>query len=333
MNPLPLVTVLVPARNEAADIARCLAHIAAQDYPVNRLEVLVVDGNSVDGTARVVGSEFGRYGFEHGAVLAESIGTTPRSLNLGLRKARGEIICRVDARTLIPPHYVRTCVDILRSRPEVAVVGGAQRAVARDGRALSLGIARALNNRWAMGLSRYRRSSTSGATDTVYLGAFRTADVVAAGGWDERLDTNQDFDLNRRMGKHGVVWYACSLESGYLPRPDLRSLWRQYTRFGGWKVRYWRLTGDRPRPRQVALMSIVPFAAVAGTAAFLRRPWLTVLAGVAAVSVVETHGTAAPRAGVASRAAGGVAIGVVGCGWSWGLWREVIRVPRSRPRS
>ena len=75
----------------------------------------------------------------------------------------------------------------LTTRPEVAVVGGAQIAIARDQRAISLGIARALNNRWSMGGSRYRRGVSSGESDTVYLGAFRRLELADEGGWNEEL--------------------------------------------------------------------------------------------------------------------------------------------------
>ena len=55
MNPLPIiVTVIIPCRNEELFIGICLDSILANDYPKNRLEVLVVDGMSEDGTREVV---------------------------------------------------------------------------------------------------------------------------------------------------------------------------------------------------------------------------------------------------------------------------------------
>ena len=46
----PLVTVILPCRNEEKFIAGCLDSITSSDYPKDRLEVLVVDGMSEDGT-------------------------------------------------------------------------------------------------------------------------------------------------------------------------------------------------------------------------------------------------------------------------------------------
>ena len=333
MSSSPLVTVLVPARNEVTDIGGCLEAIAAQDHPTERLEVLVIDGGSTDGTGDRARQAMVELGLERGSVLANPVASTPSNLNVGLGKAGGSVVCRVDARTVIPSHYVRTCVEVLSGRPDVAVVGGAQVAVPRDRTARSVGIARALNNRYGMGLSRYRRGARSGESDTVYLGAFRTAELRAAGGWDERLPTNQDFELNRRMAERGLVWFEESLTCGYIPRRSLPELWRQYVRFGSWKVRYWRLTGDRPQLRQLALAGVPP---VAGASALLwiarrpspRRTVTMASAGLGALLLLEAVGAEEPEGDVAAHAYGAAAMAVVGAGWLTGLWRDLLATAR-----
>ncbi len=329
---LPLVSVVIPARDEEADIERCIEHVAAQTYPADRLEVIVVDGGSTDATRERATAALERACFAAAAVVDNPASTTPSNLNEGLRRAAGEVLCRVDARTLVEPHYVQTCVEVLRDRPDVAVVGGAQVAVARDGSRTAAGIARALNNRWSMGGSRYRSATASGPSDTVYLGAFRTAQLRAAGGWDERLATNQDFDLNRRMARVGIVWFEASLRSGYVPRAALGDLWRQYVRFGRWKVRYWRLTGDTPRPRQLALAAAVPTTAVVVSVAGGRRRLALLGCGfVGALLLVDARGSDEPAAG-STRVVAAVALSAVGAGWLWGLWRELLRF-RPEPRA
>lgn len=51
---LPCVTVIVPARDEADNIGRCLASLLAQDYPAGRLDIIVVNDDSRDATAAIV---------------------------------------------------------------------------------------------------------------------------------------------------------------------------------------------------------------------------------------------------------------------------------------
>ena len=330
----PLVSVIVPALEEASDITVCLDAIAAQDYPVNRIEVIVVDGASTDGTADMARRALGRRGLGGTAVVTNEGGTAPSNLNVGLARAAGDVVCRVDARTRIEPHYVRTCVDVLATRPDIAVVGGAQVAMPRDRTAKAIGIARALNNRWSMGGSRYRRGATSGPSDTVYLGSFRRAQLVEAGGWDERLVSNQDFDLNQRMQSSGLVWFDATLRSGYLPRASWVQLWRQYHRFGRAKVRYWRHAAARPQPRQWVLVLAPPIVAAAVAAALVLSPWPARLAAIAALAgvaaLIEARGTSGPPGGIGARWLSLVAMAAVAGAWWSGVIREAIRPTRER---
>ena len=327
MTGLPVVTVLVPARNEAADLPACLAAVGAQDYPLDRIEVVLVDGASTDGTGPLAERLLAGAGYRRAVVVPNPAATTPSNLNAGLAVAEGEILCRVDARSRIPTDYVARCAEVLTTRADVVVTGGSQVALATRPGPVSAGIARALNNRWATGFARYRRGAASGPSDTVYLGAFRTADVRAAGGWDERFPTNQDFELNRRLGRRGLVWFEAGLDVGYVPRASVRELFAQYHRFGRWKVRYWRRTGDQPRPRQIALLAAPPLVAVLGVVALSQpasRLAALALAAVAAV-VIEANGTRGPSSGPMARLVAVVAMGAVAVGWNAGTWHEVVR--------
>jgi succinoglycan biosynthesis protein ExoA len=329
-----LVSVLIPARNEARDIGACLDAVLAQDQPRERLEVVVVDGGSSDDTAAIARQVLSAADVAH-QVIDNPVGTTPSNLNAGLACVHGEVVCRVDARSIIPTHYVRRCAEVLATRPDVAVVGGAQIAVARDASDRAIGIARALNNRWGMGGARYRRGATDGPSDTVYLGAFRTTELRDAGGWDERFTTNQDYELNRRMGERGLVWFDASLEVGYRPRATLGELGEQYRRFGAWKARYWRQTSDRPQPRQLALLGVLPVGVMAAIAFPMLPPRgqlaLAAAAGAGAVAF-ELKGSPGPQGSVRAHAISLAASAAVGAGWSTGAWSALLR-PESTPSS
>ena len=270
----PLVSVIVPARDEAADLAGCLDRVAQQSYGAEDIEVLVVDGASTDATAAVAAEALADAGFARWAVLSNPARGISAGLGVGLAAARGDIVVRVDARCRLGSGHVARAVEVLAARPDVGVVGGAQRAQPRDERVLSTGIARALNNRWTTGLARYRRSNRPGPADTVWLGSFRTAELRALGGWDPTVELSEDFDLNERYRRSGaLVWFDPAMTAGYLPRPDLVSLARQYFRFGRGKATMWT-RGRRPRPRQVALVVAPPVAALAMAWVGRRYGWL-----------------------------------------------------------
>lgn len=323
----PSVTVLIPARNEEADIAGCVEHVLAQDHPHDRLEIVMVDGGSTDGTRRVA------EGLLAGADVSWTIvdnptGTTPSNLNAGLAAATGDILCRIDARSRVPSGYVAACAELLSTRPEVAVTGGAQVAVARTSSPVEVGIARALNNRYAMGGSRYRSGAGSGPADTVYLGAFRTRELRAAGGWDEAMLSNQDYELNRRMGRRGLVWVQAELGVGYLPRRRISELWSQYVRFGRWKVRYWRHTGDRPQVRQLVPLVGLPLTTIGASAVLLRRPRASTalglgLGGVGALVALDEIGSSS-NASPLVRVVSASALAAVLLGWPVGVALECV---------
>lgn len=324
----PLVTVVIPARNESLDIEGCIRAVANQDYPVDMLEVLVIDGASTDGTAAIAEAAFLQLGVVNGRVIANHAGATPSNLNTGLTHAAGEILCRVDARSVIASDYVSRIVDVLLEFPDIAVVGGAQVALPRSDAPVAQGVARALNNRWGMGFSRYRRGAASGPSDTVYLGAFRTAQLVSVGGWDERLETNQDFDLNRRMSRLGTVWFDAELKVGYLPRATVAELFAQYRRFGRWKVRYWRMTKDRPQARQLALIVGAPTLTIAALAAFVlggRRTRVAVATtAVVTAAVTDTLGSHV-LAPLRVRTAAITTLACTSAGWLFGVATELVR--------
>ena len=324
------VAVLVPARDEADSIDGCLRHVLAQDLGIEHLEVIVVDGASHDGTAEAARRVLQDSSLQRWVVHRNPEGSTPSNLNAGLALVRAPVVCRVDARSLIPIDYVRRCASALESDPSRAVVGGAQVARSRSMSATDRGIARALNNRWAMGMSRYRRRARSGPSDTVYLGAFRTEQLRDAGGWNEQFPTNQDFELNRRMRHHGSVYYLSDLPVSYLPRRSIAQLFRQYRRFGAAKVVYWRVTGDRPRPRQLLALGFVPALCIAALLVGLggRRARRVVLpAGLLCAVVMEEHGATDSGRPLSVRLWSLAALGAVWSGWSAGAWAGLLRLP------
>ena len=107
----PLVSVVLPVRDEGAFIEETLRAVLAQDYPRERMEIIVADGMSEDGTREIVRE------------LAETDSRlrmvdnpkqiTPAGLNLAIRESRGEVIVRVDGHGVVPPNYVRECVAYL----------------------------------------------------------------------------------------------------------------------------------------------------------------------------------------------------------------------------
>lgn len=313
----PLVTVIVPARDEEADIAGCVDAVAAQDHGADRIQLVVVDADSADRTVAEVRRAAARHPFAEVVIDRNPRRRTSVGLNIGLRHARGRYVARIDARSRIPTHYVSTCVAVIAD-PRVGVVGGAQVAQPRSERAVDRGIARALRNRWATGLSRYRRATTSGPSDTVWMGFFRTDELRALGGWAEAVALNEDYELNSRYRHRGrIVWFAAELRSGYLPRPSLTLLGRQYFFFGRVKGLWWA-RGDRPVPRQVALVAAPVAGATVAWQAWRRLGPGSLLVLPAALLGLDAAGGDGP-ADLRSHLSSAAAIAVLSGAWWIGV--------------
>lgn len=330
---MSLLSIVIPARNEQQSIADAIDAVLAQDVPHSTLEVVVVDGGSTDDTARIAKEALHRSDLARWDVISNPVGTTPSNLNAGLRWADGDVLIRVDARSVIPADYARRMAAVLDD-PSIAVVGGHQCAsVTSTASDMHRGIARALENPFVNGGSRYRNHrADSGPCDTAYLGVFRTEQLRSIGGWSEEFTSNQDFDLAQRMQSFGTIWYEAGLPVRYRPRSTHRDLLRQYRRFGAWKARYWNWTGDRPTARQVVLLAAPPLAAGVGLAALIRMPGraaLLLASAVAGLFVIDAAGSH-DDAPIRSRLHAVVAMVVIGGGWWSGCAQERLRTAEDR---
>ena len=124
-NELPLVSILMPIRNERDFIERSLGAVLAQDYPTDRLEILVVDGRSKDGTREYIETVAADRPDLSIRLLDNPQKIVATALNIGTREARGEILLRVDGHCEIEGNHVQRCVELLSdARQAPAGVGG-----------------------------------------------------------------------------------------------------------------------------------------------------------------------------------------------------------------
>ena len=254
MTSLPLVSVIMPIRNEAEHIGRCLDAVLAQDYPADRLDLILVDGVSEDRTCEIVEGYIQHH--PNIRLLSNPQRIVPTALNKGIRAARGDIIVRVDGHTVIAPNYVRQCVAALQ-RTGADNVGGRMDAESPGlfGEASAL----ATSSPFGVGSARFHYSHKEEWVDTVYMGAYRREVFDRIGLFDEEMVRDQDDEFNYRLRAHGGRVLLCpQIRSRYTNRSSPRTLWRQYSEYGYWKVRVLQ-----KHPRQMSWRQFVPPAFVA----------------------------------------------------------------------
>ena len=264
---LPHVSVVVPARDCAPTLPACLTAVEAQTYR-GVLDVTVAVAPSADGTARLLSDTALKLPLQ---VVDNHAGTTSAGLNAAVGACDGEVIVRVDAQARLPPDYVERAVATM-ARTGAANVGGVQRPVGGPG--LAGAIAAALGSGFGGGPAAFRRGRREGPADTVYLGVFQRAALAAAGGFDESLERNQDYELNWRLRAAGrTVWLDPALVVDYVPRTGYGALGRQYFAYGAWKRAVLLRHPRSLRPRQLAAPALVAGLAVSVFGLARGRLW------------------------------------------------------------
>lgn len=268
------VSIILPIRNEARYIERCLNAVIGQDYPPDRIEILVVDGLSNDGTRELV-AEFGVRD-QRVRLIDNPEQIVPAALNRGIHAARGDVIVRVDGHAVIARDNVSQCVDKLNSMA-VDCVGG---PIAATGDSwLARGIAIAASSPFGVGNSAFRYANEGQFVDTLAFGAYRREVFARIGLFDEELVRNQDDEFNFRLIRAGgKIWLDPRIKSTYYSRTSLTSLWKQYVEYGFWKVRVIQKHGRPASWRHVVPITFVLALFVASGLSILTRSPLWFLA-------------------------------------------------------
>jgi glycosyltransferase involved in cell wall biosynthesis len=285
---LPFVTVIMPVRNEADFIARSLGAVLAQDYPPERMEIIIADGMSSDDTRAEIAQLAARYPDRAITVIDNPRQIVPTGMNLAQRMARGTIIVRVDGHCEIATDYISQCVAHLQ-RGEADGIGGPIETVGQTPDSQS--IALAMSSWFGVGGAAFRTVKDRALyADTVAFPAYRRDVIERVGAYDETLVRNQDDEYNYRLRKLGFrLLLTPKIRSRYYSRATLRKVWRQYYQYGFYKVRVLQ-----KHPRQMSLRQFVPplFAAVlisGGLLAVFSPParllWLVVVIAYTAANL------------------------------------------------
>ncbi len=240
----------MPVRNEAAYVARSIQSVLDQDYPKDRIEVIVADGLSTDNTKQII-SEFASEA-NHILIFDNPKVYVPGGLNLILQKTRGDIIIRVDGHCEIARDYVRNCVHHLLTK-DIVGVGGPMETVGET--PLAQAIAVGMSSLFGVGDSAFRTIKNKELfVETVPFPAYWRRVIDTAGFYDEDLIRNQDDEYNYRLlDMGGKLLLAPDVRSKYYSRSNLRSLWRQYFQYGLYKVRVMQ-----KHPRQMRIRQFIP---------------------------------------------------------------------------
>jgi cellulose synthase/poly-beta-1,6-N-acetylglucosamine synthase-like glycosyltransferase len=233
-NDVPFISIIVPCRNEEEILSDCLDSILTQDYPRDKVEILIVDGMSQDCTRQIIES----YTTEHMFIkLLDNPGkTTPCALNVGTNSSAGDIILIMGAHSVYERGYVSKCVNNLIASG-ADNVGGVCKIMPKNDSLVAKSIAYVLASPFGAGNSYYRIGSKRPRyVDTLFGGCLKKEIFDKVGFFDEDLIRGQDTEFNARIRKNGGrILLIPDITSYYYARDSLYTLWKMELQYGYFK--------------------------------------------------------------------------------------------------
>jgi glycosyltransferase involved in cell wall biosynthesis len=296
---LPQVSVLIPVYNEARHIEASLQSIVEQDYPLDRIEVLLAHGESTDDTAEAI--EVFRAANPELAVklLDNPSNNTAVGRNLCLEEATGAFVLNFSAHAVADRSLLRVLVGKLQQLPESAAgIGCAYRrpeSLSFIERAITVAMYSPMGGMGRVDSSFHAEQDQ--IARSVAFTLYKREVLSHYGGFDDHFWCGQDAELNLRLARHGNdIWFTPDTSVEHRKRSNMRSFVGQMYRYG---VARAKLT--KKYPASLRLLFLLPVIFALGLPAAITMACINLLAlgvvGCGAVLFVAASFYSAAKAG------------------------------------
>lgn len=246
----PLVSVIIPCRNEEKTIHLVLEALFEQSFPLQNMEIVIADGLSTDGTRRAIHA----FSEAHPALFVRLVDNPkqiiPTGLNTAIKASKGELIVRMDAHSLPNQDYVQRCYNA-HQEGKAENVGGVWKISPQNNGWVARSIAAAAANPFAVGDAHYRFTEKAAYVDTVPYGSYKRELFEKIGYFDESLLANEDYEFNTRIRQSGGrIWLDPAIQCTYFARATFAALAKQYWGYGFWKAQMLKRYPETLRWRQ-----------------------------------------------------------------------------------
>ncbi len=272
------ISIIVPCKNEVLFIEQFLRNIIEQDCDKKNLEVLIIDGNSDDGTVDIIKKYSKKY--KYIKLLHNKIGITPVSLNIGIKAAKGEIIIRMDVHSVYPRNYISSLV-YWSYKLGADNVGGKWDIISKSDTLKATAIAVAYGLPISVGNVQYRMGVKEPTeVDTVPFGCYKREVFDNIGLFDEEFLRNQDDEFNFRLKQAGgKIYLVPDIIIKYFARDTFVKLFKQYFQYGWWKPKLFKKFKKLPAIRHFIPVLFVLFL-FSGLFSFLFRLYFIFYSGI-----------------------------------------------------
>lgn len=230
------VSIIIPCRNEEKFIGECLDSIIANDYPKDKLEILVIDGLSEDRTREIIKRYIEQYPYIK--LLNNSKKYTPFAFNIGIKQAKGEAIILMGAHAIYSKDYISKSIKYLKEY-EAYNVGGVVKILSKDNTLVAKAIVLASSSFFGAGNAYYKTGYSKGAkfVDTVFGGCYKKEIFFKIGFFNENLVRNQDLEFNLRLKRFGgKILLAPDIIAYYYPKSNFVDFAKHNFRDAFWVI-------------------------------------------------------------------------------------------------
>ena len=231
-----MVSIICPIYNEERFIDACIRSVLAQDFPKENWELLLVDGGSTDRTRALIEPYLERYA--NIRLLNNDHRTAPYAMNIGIRAAKGEYICRIDAHSTFPTNYVSTLLRYISELPDATNVGGVCQTLPANDSRKAQAISIACSHPLGVGNSTTRPATIAKKTDAdkEHITFWHRSLFDEIGFFDEELTRNQDDEFNARTIQHGGhIYLVPGICTTYYARDTIAKTGRMFYQYGLFK--------------------------------------------------------------------------------------------------
>ena len=253
------VSFVVIAYNEEKALPRLFEDVKAQTYPKDKIEIVLVDGTSKDGTKALM-EEFAQENTEY---LSVKVLDNPKKLlsagwNVALKNITGEAVLRVDAHSHIPPEFIEKNVEVLKSGENIC--GGKVENYSLNNSKWGEAVNTAESSMFGGSFAKFRRGEEKGYVSTAAFAAYKREVFEKVGYYNENLARTEDNEMHYRMRKAGYqFYYTPEISSARETRNSFNKLVKQ--KYGNG---YWIGLTLGVCPKCFSLYHLIPFLFVLG---------------------------------------------------------------------
>jgi cellulose synthase/poly-beta-1,6-N-acetylglucosamine synthase-like glycosyltransferase len=222
---LPLVTLGICVKNNASTIKMTIESILTQDFPLQNLQLIVVDGLSSDNTLDIIRTMLKDLPVNWILLCDEGKGLA-YAREIVVNHALGEYVIWVDGDHVLYPDFVSKHVDFMEKNPDIGGAGGVMEYIATNI------VSKLEGYSWYLYCLKrlYKDLDTLGGAGAIY----RISAVKAVGGYDTRIrGAGEDNDISLRIKKAGwKLKMNPNAKFKHIMRTRWRSLWKEYSWWG-----------------------------------------------------------------------------------------------------